>query len=110
MENMKTMTLAEKLDTIARSVELAKQGRLEDAAKLRRQAPLAPYLAKFLKDHLGLQALLDSGWNLSEAVAEYGPAFLSNRNGAKDRLFREDLPAASGRDFLHWNGSRGSRE
>jgi hypothetical protein len=38
---------------------------------------LAPYLARFYKKHLGLDALLASGWNLSEAVEEYGPEFLS---------------------------------
>jgi hypothetical protein len=27
---------------------------------------MAPYLAKFYKDHLGLDALLKTGWNLSE--------------------------------------------
>jgi hypothetical protein len=37
---------------------------------------LASYLAKFLKDHLGLEELLRGGWNLSEAEAEYGPNFL----------------------------------
>jgi len=77
MQEMKTMSLAEKTDLILKSIELEEQGKVEEAWKVRRQAPLAPYLAKFLKDHLGLQPLLDSGWNLSDAVAKYGPNFLS---------------------------------
>jgi hypothetical protein len=60
-----------------KSLELEKQGKLEEAEKLKKQIPLAPYLAKFLKDHLGIDALLQGGWNLSETVAEYGPDFLS---------------------------------
>jgi hypothetical protein len=72
-----TMTLDEKLDTIMETIELEKQGKFEEAKKLEKQIPLAPYLAKFLKDHLGLKALLGGGWNLSEAEEEYGPGFLS---------------------------------
>jgi hypothetical protein len=75
MQTMKTMTLDEKLATIARVAELKKQGKLEEAQRLNRQVPLAPYLAKFYKEHLGLDNLLRAGFNLSEAVAEYGPDF-----------------------------------
>jgi hypothetical protein len=77
MQEMRTMSLAEKTDLILKSMELEDQGKVEEAWKVRRQAPLAPYLAKFHKEHLGLQSLLDSGWNLSDAVAKYGPGFLS---------------------------------
>jgi len=77
MQEMRTMSLIEKTDLILKSMELERQGKMEEAWKVRRQAPLAPYLAKFLKDHLGLQSLLNSGWNLSDAVAKYGPGFLS---------------------------------
>jgi hypothetical protein len=71
------MTLSEKLDTVVKTVELEKQGKLAEAKKLHNEIPMAPYLAKFYKDHLGLDALLQTGWNLSEAVEEYGPDFLS---------------------------------
>jgi hypothetical protein len=71
------MTLVEKLDLAVKSIELEKQGKLEEARRVGKQVPLAPYLAKFLKDHVGLDALLQGGWNLSEAEAEYGPNFLS---------------------------------
>jgi hypothetical protein len=71
------MTLHEKLAIGAKSRELRRQGKFEEAENLEKQIPLAPYLARFYKRHLGLEALLQSGWNLSEAVAEYGPEFLS---------------------------------
>jgi hypothetical protein len=74
---IQTMTLSEKLDIVMKSIELEKQGKLEEAARVRKQAPLQPYLAKFYKDHLGLKALLQSGWNLSEAEAEFGSAWLA---------------------------------
>jgi hypothetical protein len=71
------MTLHEKLDTGMKCFELRDQGRLEEAEELHKQIPLAPYLAMFYKKHLGLKALLDTGWNLWEAVEKYGPEFLS---------------------------------
>jgi len=77
MTQTRTMTLSEKLDTVVKTVELEKQGKLAEAKKLHNEIPMAPYLAKFYKDHLGLDALLQTGWNLSEAVEEYGPDFLS---------------------------------
>ncbi|GHU66808.1 hypothetical protein FACS189447_08310 [Spirochaetia bacterium] len=77
MQNNQTMTLHEKLDTGMKVIELEKQGKFEEAEKLHKQIPMAPYLVKFYKDHLGLDALLKTGWNFSEAVAEYGPEFLS---------------------------------
>jgi hypothetical protein len=71
------MTLGEKLDLRIKSLELEKQGNFDEAERLQKQIPIAPYLLKFYKDHLGLDALLKTGWNLSEAVEEYGPEFLS---------------------------------
>jgi hypothetical protein len=77
MTQDRLMTLHEKLEIGMKSIELRKEGKFEEAEKLHKQIPLPPYLAKFYKKHLGLEALLQSGWNLSEAVAEYGPEFLS---------------------------------
>jgi hypothetical protein len=53
-----TMTLHEKLQIMMRSSELEKQGKKEEAMKIGKQVPLAPYLAKNIKDLLGLEALL----------------------------------------------------
>ncbi|MDR2759046.1 MAG: hypothetical protein LBB78_06680 [Spirochaetaceae bacterium] len=77
MAQSKTMTLHEKLQIGVKSRELRQQGKIEEADKLEKQIPMAPYLAKFYKKHLGLDALLKTGWNLSEAVEEYGPEFIS---------------------------------
>jgi hypothetical protein len=77
MPQTETMTLHEKLQIIMKSVELENQGKKEEAMRVGKQVPLAPYLAKNLKDLVGLEALLKGGWNLSEAEAEYGPDFLS---------------------------------
>ena len=77
MLQSETMTLHEKLQLGMKSIELEKQGKLEEAERVHKQIPLAPYLAKFLKNHLGAEALLQEGWNLSEAEAEYGTGWLS---------------------------------
>jgi hypothetical protein len=76
MPQIDTMTLDKKLDIVVESINLRKQGKVEEADRLRKQVPLQPYLAKFLKDHLGLDILLQSGWNLSEAEAEFGSEWL----------------------------------
>jgi hypothetical protein len=77
MAQSEIMTLHEKLQIGMRAFELEDQGKFEEAKLLHKQIPLAPYLAKFLKDHIGLAGLLQGNWNLSEAEAEYGPDFLS---------------------------------
>jgi hypothetical protein len=77
MSQAQTMTLDEKLDIFVEGIELRKQGKIEEGFKVGKMVPLAPYLAKILKDFVGLEALLEGGWNLSEAEAEYGPDFLT---------------------------------
>lgn len=57
-------------------IELKKQGKLKEAERLNKTMSIPPYLVKFVKDHLGLDALLSMGLNLSEAEAEYGPEYL----------------------------------
>jgi hypothetical protein len=77
MTQPQIMSLHEKLAIGVKSIELEKQGKFEEAKKLMKSTPLEPFLAKFYKDYLGLDALLKSGWNLSEAEAEFGPAWLT---------------------------------
>jgi hypothetical protein len=77
MPQAQMMTLKEKLAIGVQSIELEKQGKKVEAEKLRKSIPLQPYLAKFIKDYIGLDALLTSGWNLSEAEAEYGTKWLT---------------------------------
>jgi hypothetical protein len=38
--------------------------------------PMPPYLAKVIKEKIGLDFLLSGGWNLSEAEEEFVSAWL----------------------------------
>jgi hypothetical protein len=60
-----------------KAFELKDQGKLEEYERVRKLIPLQPYLAKFVKDHFGSDFLLNLGWNLAEANAEYGSDWLS---------------------------------
>jgi hypothetical protein len=74
---MPQMTLKEKLAIGMQSIELEKQGKIEESIRVQKQIPLAPYLAKFAKEKMGVAFLLNEGWNLSEAEEEYGSDWLS---------------------------------
>ncbi|GHT44040.1 hypothetical protein AGMMS49965_18980 [Bacteroidia bacterium] len=74
---METMTLDEKTDIMLRSIELKEAGLLEEADRVWKQIPLSPFWAKFWKDHCGPDLLIEAGFNLSEAEAEYGKDWLS---------------------------------
>jgi hypothetical protein len=76
-ENNKPMTLHEKLETGVKAIALEKQGKLEEARKLERQIPLAPFLAKFAKEKIGVDFLIEQGFNLVEAEAEFGKNWLA---------------------------------
>jgi hypothetical protein len=73
----KEMTLHEKLDIIVRSIELEDAGQLEEADRVRKQVPLSPYLAKWCKDMIGPNFLIEQGFNLSAANHEYGQDWLT---------------------------------
>ncbi|MDR2135015.1 MAG: hypothetical protein LBO76_00180 [Treponema sp.] len=77
MPQTQTMSLHDKLRLGVEAIELEKQGRLEEAEKIRKQIPMPPYLAKFAKEHLGPDFLIKYGWNLTEAEAEYGAGWLN---------------------------------
>jgi hypothetical protein len=77
MPQGKTMTIEEKLAIGCKAAELWKAGDKEGASRLTRSMPMPPYLAKMYKEKVGLKPLIESGWNLSEAEAEFGPDFLS---------------------------------
>ena len=53
-----------------------KVGKEEEGSRLLRTAPLPPYLAKVLKEKVGADFLINSGWNLSEAELEFGHNWL----------------------------------
>jgi len=71
-----TMTLDEKLALSGKLLELRKAGDTEGASRLIRSMPMPPYLAKVAKEKIGVDFLINGGWNLSEAEAEFGPDWL----------------------------------
>jgi hypothetical protein len=77
MRQTQTMTLHDALAIGLKALELKKQGKSEEAKELEHQIPLPPYLAKWAKKRFGAEALIKTGWNLSEADAEYGPGWLT---------------------------------
>ncbi|MCL2187079.1 MAG: hypothetical protein FWB86_14705 [Treponema sp.] len=72
-----TMTLDEKLDITLRAFELLEAGDREGYSRLLRTAPMPPYLAKVTKKTMGKEFLIQGGYNLSEAEAEFGSDWLN---------------------------------
>jgi hypothetical protein len=66
MPQHKTMTLDEKLAVGVKAAELWNAGDREGYERLTKTIPLPPYMAKVIKEKVGLDILLDGGWNLSQ--------------------------------------------
>ena len=77
MPQAQTMTLDEKLAIGIKAAELRKAGDREGALRLMKTAPMPPYIAKVMKEKMGVDFLINSGWNLSEAEAEFGQGWLN---------------------------------
>jgi hypothetical protein len=75
MPQTQTMTLDEKLAIGCKAAELRKAGDYEGYDRLMKTAPLPPYIAKVIKEKAGAEYL--TGWNLSEAEAEFGSGWLN---------------------------------
>jgi hypothetical protein len=71
------MTLDEKFAIADKALEYKNAGNIEEYMRIMKQLPLAPYLAKFAKSHLGTDFLVKGGFNLSEAEAEFGSDWLA---------------------------------
>ena len=71
-----TMTLDEKLTIGCKAAALRKAGDEEGADRLVKSIPMPPYLAKVAKEKIGLDFLINGGWNLSEVEAEFGTSWL----------------------------------
>jgi len=71
------MTLDEKLAIACKAAKLREAGDIEGYHRLVKTAPLPAYIAKVIKEKVGLDYLLTSGWNLSEVVEKYGSDWLS---------------------------------
>jgi hypothetical protein len=76
MPQHQTMTLDEKLAISNKACLLWQAGDKEGCSRLTRSIPLPPYLAKIAKEKIGPEFFTNSGWNLSEAEAEFGPDWL----------------------------------
>jgi len=77
MPQAQTMTLDEKLKIGCKAAELRKAGDEEGASRLVRSIPMPPYLAKVAKEKIGVDFLINGGWNLAEAEAEFGIDWLT---------------------------------
>jgi len=77
MTQHQPMTLDEKLAITNKAAALRKAGDEEGASRLLRSVPIPPYMAKVIKDKLGLDILLQCGRNLYEVEAEFGSSWLS---------------------------------
>jgi len=77
MPQAQTMTLDEKLTTSNKAFTLLEAGDEEGFSRLIRSVPMPPYLAKIYKEKVGVDHLINGGWNLSEAEAEFGEDWLS---------------------------------
>ena len=74
---MQTMTLDEKLALSNKAIKLKQAGDREGYQNLMKTLPMPPYIAKVMKEKVGLDFLLNGGWNLSEVEAKFGSAWLS---------------------------------
>jgi hypothetical protein len=73
-----TMTLDEKLAISNKAFALLDAGDNEGYIRLMKTTPMPYYIAKVMKEKVGLDFLLNSGWNLSEVEAEFGSDWLKN--------------------------------
>ena len=77
MPQTETMSLDEKLAIGIKAAELFKAGDHDGYISLMKTAPMPPYIAKVMKEKIGADFLINSGWNLSEAEAEFGQGWLN---------------------------------
>ncbi len=78
MQQQQTMTFDEKLDIGVKAAALWQAGDEEGYFRLMKTLPMPSWLAKVFKDKMGADVLIQSGWDLSEAEAEFGPSWLHN--------------------------------
>jgi len=77
MPQNQTMSLDEKLAIGCKAAELWDAGDIEEADRLVMSIPLPPYLAKVMKEKVGMEFFKRYNWNLSEVEAEFGPDYIS---------------------------------
>ena len=72
------MTEDEKVAIAMKVAALRKEGKKDEASALDRTIPMPPFMAKFWKDHIGVDGLLKIGRNLSEAEVAFGKDWLAH--------------------------------
>jgi len=77
MSQHQTMTLDEKLAIACKAAALSDVGDEEGCIRLTKTMPLPPYIAKVIKEKVGLDYLLTSGWNLAEVEEKFGSDWLT---------------------------------
>jgi len=77
MPQTQTMTFDEKLAISNKAGELWKAGDYEGYDRLIKTIPLPPYLAKVMKEKVGMEFFTRYNWNLSEVEAEFGHDYIS---------------------------------
>ena len=77
MVQAQTMTLDEKLAIACKAAAFSDAGDKEGADRLIKTIPLPPYIAKVMKEKVGMEFFTRYNWNLSEVEAEFGPDFIS---------------------------------
>jgi hypothetical protein len=70
------MTEDEKVAIAMEAMRLRKEGKEDEARLLNRSIPMTAFMAKFWKEKMGKDFLINGGWNLAEAEAEYGQGWL----------------------------------
>jgi len=77
MPQAQFMTDIEKIDTAYQACLLRRAGDNEGFERLTRSIPMPPWLAKIIKEKVGLEYFERYDCNLAEVEAEFGPDFLS---------------------------------
>jgi hypothetical protein len=72
------MELHDRLQIRVKCAELDRLGKADEAMKLAKTIPMEPWQAEWCKKYVGADYLRNSGWNLSDAEAEFGPNWLDN--------------------------------
>jgi hypothetical protein len=71
------MTFDEKLAMSNKALALKDAGDNAGYDRIMKSIPMPPYLAKIAKEKIGADFLINNGWNLSEAEAEFGSDWLN---------------------------------
>jgi hypothetical protein len=72
------MTDHEALRISIRAYELEDEGKIEEARALHKTIPMPPWMAAVFKKRMGLDFLLEMGWNMEDVVAAYGQEWLKH--------------------------------